>query len=145
MERNIEISVRSLMVSVFIASSTLLAAASTTVDTMNYSVDRLNRATTFQNRRATGKYIVVRLTIKNDGRSAANMSSRFRLRCGADLYASSNVTDFLKNESPFSPLNPGLSRKHTVVFDVPLKTRSAACSVVIDDRTPGISKHLPLD
>jgi hypothetical protein len=127
---------------------TLLAAASTTVDAMNYSLDHVDRAKTFLSRRAIGDYFIVHLTVTNDGRSAGNMSALFRLRCPSGIYNASNVTDYLRNESPFVPLNPvepeahagfrctpggengGLQRHHRESNPPPLETTFARLSAV---------------
>jgi hypothetical protein len=72
---------------------------------------------------ATGEYITVSVTISNTGDKPAEISYQdFHLKCGSKEYDPDQASMSSDHQLFLTPLNPGLSKSGTIVFDVPADT-----------------------
>ena len=123
-----------LLIRVFLANLIALlivnpASAATTVDGMTYSITSVSRPTAIESfgdsKEPSGEFIVVKLTVSNHGKKAADLSSSdFHLKRGDTQFdADSGVT--VDGEFFLTKLNPGTSKSGVLVFDVPAHTAPA--------------------
>jgi hypothetical protein len=125
------------------------SARSVTIGGLTYSMGNVSRASTygpeFMNEKASGEFIIVRLTVKNVGKDPATISgSDFRLERGDTKYDSASVTISDKDGFFLTKLNPGTSRTGIIVFDVPASTSPSKYHLIVYGNHSSESTNLQL-
>jgi hypothetical protein len=78
---------------------------------------------------AKGKYLVLDVTVKNEGKESLMVdSSLFKLKSGDTVYEADSTASMYANEQAdffLTDLNSGLEMKGNVVFDIPTEAHTA--------------------
>jgi hypothetical protein len=125
-----------LMSVALVASLCVTSSAAVTIGGLSYSIVSVTRASTFgpefMQERASGEYIVVRLTIKNVGKEPATITgSDFHLERGDTKFDAASVTVGAADGFFLAKLNPGVSRTGIIVFDVPAHTAPSKYHLIV--------------